>query len=193
MTTFHEPIAHHIGFSVFDADVTAARYTEMLGAKFKLQPIYELEDIYGRPAKLKVYYGAIAGLAIEIIEPFEGDTPHATFLRDHGEGIQHIGFWVPNVRAATADLVGKGARVEWVYAREGDDAEKAHAAAQLTPASTVGDVLGAVSERGLSYVDIKEGGTAIEFLGPYVHDVIYRHGGPLEGLEEWIQAFPPLE
>ena len=100
---------------------------------------------------------------------------------------------MPNVRAATADLVGKGARVEWAYAREGDDAEKAHAAAQLTPASTVGDVLGAVSERGLSYVDIKEGGTAIEFLGPYVHDVIYRKGGPLEGLEEWIQAFPALD
>ena len=166
MTTFNEAFAHHIGFSVFDADVTAARYTQMLGREVQAS-IYELEDIYGRPAKLKLCYGAIAGLAIEIIEPLEGDTPHATFLREHGEGIQHIGFWVPNVRAATADLVGKGSRVEWVYAREGDDAAKAHAAAQLTPASTVGDALGAVSERGLSYVDIKEGGTAIEFLGPY--------------------------
>ncbi len=166
MTTFNEAFAHHIGFSVFDAYVTAARYTQMLGREVQAS-IYELEDIYGRPAKLKICYGAIAGLAIEIIEPFEGDTPHATFLREHSEGIQHIGFWVPNVRAATADLVGKGSRVEWVYAREGDDAAKAHAAAQLTPASTVGDALGAVSERGLSYVDIKEGGTAIEFLGPY--------------------------
>ena len=129
MTAFDEPIAHHLGFAVHDADVTAARYTQMLGAKFKLQPIYELEDIYGRPAKLKVYYGAFAGMAIEIIEPFEGDTPHATFLREHGEGIQHLGIWVPDVKQATADLVAKGARLTWVYAREQDDPEAARAAA----------------------------------------------------------------
>ena len=193
MTTFDEPIAHHLGFAVYDADVTAARYTQMLGAKFKLQPIYELEDIYGRPAKLKVYYGALAGIAIEIIEPFEGETPHATFLRDHGEGIQHLGIWVPDVKKATADLVAKGARIDWVYTRAEDDARAAHAAAQLTVASPVEDVMEAVSNNGLSYLDIKEGGTTIEFLGPYVHNVIYQNGGPLEGLENWVQTFPPLK
>ena len=49
MTTFTEPIAHHLGWAVHDADVTAARYTQMLGAQFKLQPIYEFydfEDLY---------------------------------------------------------------------------------------------------------------------------------------------------
>ena len=145
MTVFDEPIAHHLGWAVYDADVTAARYEQMLGAKFKLQPIYELQDIYNRPAKLKVYYGAFAGIAIEIIEPFEGETPHATFLREHGEGIQHLGVWVPDVKKATEDLLSKGARLTWVYAQEDHDPEAYHAAAQLTVASPMEDLLKAVS------------------------------------------------
>lgn len=192
MTAFNEPIAHHLGWAVYDADVTAARYEQMLGAKFKLQPIYELQDIYNRPAKLKVYYGAFAGIAIEIIEPFEGETPHATFLREHGEGIQHLGIWVLDVKKATADMIAKGARLTWVYSQEDHDPEAARAAAQLTVASPYEELMEAVPANGLSYLDIKEGGTTIELLGPFVHDVIYR-GGPLEGMEEWIQAFPPLD
>ena len=89
--------------------------------------------------------------------------------------------------------MAKGARLTWVYAVEDHDPEAYHAAAQLTVASPLDDLMAAVPTNGLSYLDIKEGGTTIEFLGPYVHDVIYRHGGPLEGMEEWIQTFPPLE
>ena len=70
--------------------------------------------------------------------------------------------------------------------------EAARAAAQLTVASPYEELMEAVPANGLSYLDIKEGGTTIELLGPFVHDVIYR-GGPLEGMEEWIQAFPPLD
>ena len=100
---------------------------------------------------------------------------------------------MPDVKKATADLLAKGARLTWVYSREQDDPEAAHAATQLTVASPVEELMGAVPQNGLSYLDIKEGGTTIELLGPYVHDVIYRHGGPLEGMEEWIQAFPPFD
>ena len=191
MTTFTEPIAHHLGWAVHDADVTAARYSQMLGAQFKLQPIYEFYDLYNRPASIKVYYGAVAGMAFEIIEPLTGTTPHAEFLREHGEGIQHIGFWVPDVKKATADLVAKGARVEWMYTRDSDDIEGAQAAAQLMVASSVEEIVDATSNHGLTYLDIKEGGTQIEFIGPYVHNIIFSEEGPLHGMEELIQTFPP--
>ena len=53
------PIAHHLGYAVRDADAAARRYERMLDATFRLMPPYELTDLYGNPAKLKVYYGAI--------------------------------------------------------------------------------------------------------------------------------------
>lgn len=55
------PIAHHLGYAVRDADAAAHRYERLLDASFRLMPPYVLTDMYGHPAKLKVYYGAIGG------------------------------------------------------------------------------------------------------------------------------------
>lgn len=182
-----DPIAHHLGYAVHDAEATMQRYTQVLGAKFRLQPIYELQDLYNRPAKLKVYYGAMAGLAIEIIEVVEGVTCHSEWLRQHGDGIQHIGVWVPDVRKATAEAVANGGRVEWIYT----DVAGETAALQLTAGSPTNQVLDAVSNAGLTYVDFKEGGTQIEYIGPIVQARIYGEGGPLNGWEDFINLRPP--
>ena len=182
---FETPIAHHIGFAVYNADSAAKRYQSMLGAKMRLMPPYVLTNMYGEPAELRVYYGAVAGLAIEIIEVTKGTTCHNEWLRQHGEGIQHIGLWVPDVRAATADLVSKGGRVEWIYSQADG------AGAGLSAASTNDEVLAAVSNNGLTYLDIKEGGAQIEFIGPTVQQSIYGAGGSLNGLEDFINQRPP--
>src|SRR5262245_32493483 len=91
------PIAHHLGYAVRAADAAARRYERMLDATFRLMPPYQLTDLYGNPARLKVYYGAMAGIVIELIEVTEGKTPHNEWIREHGEGIQHLGVYVPDV------------------------------------------------------------------------------------------------
>lgn len=177
------PISHHIGFSVRDAEATAKRYEQMVGATFRLMPPYVLTDMYGHPAGLKVYYGAMAGMAVEIIETTSGTTPHSEWLREHGEGIQHIGLYVPDLLAATRDAVAKGGRIEWVYPSKG--------VIQLSASSTVEEILSEVAEHSLVYVDVKEGGTILELLGPPIHQAVF--GGALKGLEELIDTkLPPV-
>ena len=46
----------------------------------------------------------------ELIER-EGKIAHKVFLDEHGEGLQHIGIWTPDVQAAVREAVTKGCRV----------------------------------------------------------------------------------
>ena len=52
---------------------------------------------YGKPARFGYVmartYGT-EGIKLELIQPVEGDSIYADFLRDHGEGIQHLGWYV---------------------------------------------------------------------------------------------------
>lgn len=169
-------IAHHLGYAVRDAEATALRYERMLGATFRLMPEYNVTDMYGRPAKMKVYYGAMAGLAMEIIEVQEGNTPHSDWIREHGEGIQHLGVYVPDVVEATRKAVANGGRVDWIIPKAG--------AVQITGGSTLEEVLSEVTPNSLVYIDAREGGTIIELLGPPIHRMVF--GGNLKGLEELI-------
>lgn len=53
---------------------------------------------------------AMAGhLQLELIQPVEGDLPYSDFLREHGEGLHHLGHVrVPDVDAAVRDLEAQG-------------------------------------------------------------------------------------
>ncbi len=169
-------VAHHLGYAVYDAESTALRYERMLGATFRLMPPYMVADQYGRPAEMKVYYGAMAGLAIEIIEVVKGNTPHSDWIKQHGEGIQHVGVYVPDLLEATKKAVADGGRIDWIFPKKG--------VAQITAGSTVEELLAEVNQNGLVYIDTREGGTIIELLGPPIHAAVF--GGALKGLEELI-------
>ena len=170
------PVAHHIGYAVYDADAAAKRYTKMLGAEFRLMPPYKVASNYGEPAELRVYYGAVAGLAVELIQVVSGNTPHSDWMKMHGEGIQHLGLYVPDVVEAARKAVADGGRLEWVYPAKG--------VAQISAASTVAEMLEEVVPHSLVYVDVKEGGTVLELLGPPIHNMVF--GSALKGLEELI-------
>jgi methylmalonyl-CoA/ethylmalonyl-CoA epimerase len=53
---------------------------------------------YGKPArfsyKMASTHNKLGGTAIELIQPVEGDSIHSDFLREHGEGVQHLGWSV---------------------------------------------------------------------------------------------------
>ena len=175
------PIAHHLGYAVYDAEATAKRYERMLDAEFRLMPPYHVADNYGRPAELKVYYGAMAGIALEIIEVVKGNTPHSDWIREHGEGIQHVGVYVPDLAAATRKAIANGGRVEWVYPAAGN--------VQITGASTLEEVLAEINPGGLVYIDVKHGGTILELLGPPIHNAVM--GTVLKGMEGLIGTLLP--
>ena len=48
---------------------------------------------HGRPAeyRMRIALANVGPLRIELIEPLEGDTVYAEFVREHGYGVHHLG------------------------------------------------------------------------------------------------------
>jgi methylmalonyl-CoA/ethylmalonyl-CoA epimerase len=178
-----KPLTHHLGYAVKDADAAAKRYTEALGAEFRLMPPYVIKNLQGEEAGLKVYYGAIAGMVIELIETTYGRSPHLDWLEEHGEGIQHLGLYVPDVVAATRDMIeNKGGQIRWVYPAAG--------VVTLSVDSPVDDIVKETLPNSLTYLDLGQGGVIMELLGPPIHAGVY--GGAVWGLEELFRLQPEL-
>jgi len=53
---------------------------------------------------------AMAGpMQIELIQPVEGDLPYSDFLKEHGEGLHHVGhIYVPDMVKAVSDFEARG-------------------------------------------------------------------------------------
>ncbi|MBN1934990.1 MAG: VOC family protein [Anaerolineae bacterium] len=74
------------------------------------KPLVKEMSYRGRPAEYKMrlalsYFGP---LRIELIEPLEGDTVYADFVREHGYGVHHFGVLVDDMRAALAEAEQAG-------------------------------------------------------------------------------------
>lgn len=119
-----------------------------------------------------------------MIEVTEGNTPHSDWIRDHGEGIQHLGVYVPDVLAAARKAIAAGGRIEWSYPAAG--------AVQLSGGHSVEEVLAEVAPGSLVYIDAKHGGTILDLLGPPIHLALF--GGVLKWLEELLDTrLPPVQ
>ena len=174
---FDTPMAHHIGMVARDAEKMARAYERLLGAKFDILPELPVHDLYDQPAAIKVAYGCFAGLVVEIIEPVYGDLPHQRWLEKYGEGIQHIGFEVPDTAKATAELLAAGAKMEWIV----DDTNH-RSMGYLTPSSTTEEMIRRITPDCLTYLDAGIGNVAIEFMGPQIQDrMLKAWDGPLGG------------
>ena len=62
---------------------------------------------YGKPArfgyKMASTHDKLGGMYIELIQPVSGDNIYRDFLRENGEGIQHLGWHVVETEAAFFD------------------------------------------------------------------------------------------
>jgi hypothetical protein len=100
MTNQKEPLVHsseifQIGFVVKDAERAAEYYThnfgwgpwEIMEAEFR---DYMFRDKKYDYAKQKIAFAQHGPMMIELIEPIEGETPASEFLREKGEGINHL-------------------------------------------------------------------------------------------------------
>ena len=66
----------------------------------------------GRPAAYAARLGLtmIGDVSLELIQPLDGDSIYADFLREHGEGLHHVGLQVPDYAKALAALESAGRR-----------------------------------------------------------------------------------
>lgn len=92
------PPLHHVGMVVNDLDRTRAGLSVSLG----VGPAFPFEGVFPNAVLangetglwLKGAFVSIGNTALEIIEPMDECSPHAGFLRERGEGLHHLAYWV---------------------------------------------------------------------------------------------------
>jgi catechol 2,3-dioxygenase-like lactoylglutathione lyase family enzyme len=89
----------HVGYIVEDIDTCVDGFRRALGAgDFRVYDYVPLRAwAYGRPlspCRLRIGIDSVGGhLNIELIQPVEGATLQARFLRDKGPGLHHVAFY----------------------------------------------------------------------------------------------------
>lgn len=118
----------HIGFVVESVDEFRATWGALLGLDDWLvrdvgQPAGRVQlhgEPLDQPSRSRVAFTKFRGTALELIEPIEGQSGAAEWLRTSGAGIQHIGVWVRDLPKELERL--------------GDEVEVTYSAASLHPA-----------------------------------------------------------
>ncbi len=80
---------------------------------------------HGRPAeyRMRVALGYLGPTRIELIQPLEGDTVYADFVREHGYGVHHFGVLVDDMEQALAQAEAAGLQMTMDgagFGRDGD-------------------------------------------------------------------------
>jgi methylmalonyl-CoA/ethylmalonyl-CoA epimerase len=109
------PAVGQIGVVVRDLD----RVISFLETSFGLGPfrIQELEapNVWDRGQekhiKARLGFAMMGQVELELIHILEGDSVHLEFLRQHGEGIHHLGFRVPDFEAKLEQAKAMGFEV----------------------------------------------------------------------------------
>lgn len=108
------PPVTQIGIVVKDIEKTVQFYTSVLG----LGP-WDIRDgeiqgdpKLGKPGHIVCRFArAKSGpIEIELVQPLKGESLYTEFLRDKGEGLHHLGFFVTDIDAELDRFAQKGAR-----------------------------------------------------------------------------------
>ena len=156
--------AYHVGIVVREVDASMERYRRLVGVyPWKVRELRRARPPWRddfADTRLKIAYGRGAGMTWELIQVLEGTNQHSEYLRTHGEGVQHVGFWTPDLRASVTAALAAGAQLV-----NGLMDESGAAALQITPRSPLPEVVSALDARGISYVDPGFGSLQLEFVG----------------------------
>ena len=132
----------HIGWVVRDCETAREELSARLGAGPFLSTGDEMRFdqvlVHGKPVPvwLKIAFGALGGVVIELLQPLDERSPHAEFLATRGEGMHHLGFLVTDLDEELAaarranpkldlliDGTGPGNEFRWVYLDGGNARE----------------------------------------------------------------------
>lgn len=99
--TVELPPVEQIGIVVKDTDQAMDYYSATFGwGPFNVMEL-EMKGATYRgqkcDCKLKLAFARSGPIEIELIEVLEGETPHTEFLRERGEGLQHLRFRVDDI------------------------------------------------------------------------------------------------
>jgi methylmalonyl-CoA/ethylmalonyl-CoA epimerase len=97
------PVLHHVAVVVADLDEALARY-RILG--FSGGERFVLAEQAVEVATLRSGTGWI-----ELIRPTDPDGPIARYLAKRGEGVHHVAYAVPDLRASLNELAAAGIRL----------------------------------------------------------------------------------
>jgi catechol 2,3-dioxygenase-like lactoylglutathione lyase family enzyme len=157
-----EIVAFHLGIVVREIEPVIDRYRRM----FALDRWHVREPSEG--AQARIAYGGRegTGLAFELIEPLPGVVNQMTkFLSEHGEGVQHVGFWTPDLLSSLQAAVDAGGRlVAGPFEQRGATVVQVEMP-QGTPV------------RQLAYIDPGSASVRFELIGPPAD----------QGLRAWLQ------
>ena len=94
----------HVGIAVADLAAARALYEGVLGLEVTHEEVIEDQGVHELLLR--------AGDAfVQLVAPLDPDTPVGRFLARRGEGLHHVGYAVPDVAAAVADLRTQGFEV----------------------------------------------------------------------------------
>jgi len=94
----------HVGIAVTDLGAARALYEQVLGLEVTQEEVIEDQGVH----ELLLRSG---DAFVQLVAPLSPDTPVGRFLANRGEGVHHIGYAVPDVAAAIADLRTQGVEV----------------------------------------------------------------------------------
>jgi len=97
------PVISQLGFVVRDTDETARYYEQVFGLGPWSIMDGETTDCTnrGEPVTIrgKIGMAQVGAVQFELIQIMEGESIHSEFLRERGEGLHHIGFYVRDLDA----------------------------------------------------------------------------------------------
>lgn len=118
MNAFELDHIAQIAIIVPDLDAAVKNYWE----RFKVgpwhfytygKPLVKRMTRNGRPSeyRMRVALANVGAMRIELIEPLEGDTVYAEFVKKHGYGVHHVGVLTDNMNASLAAANQAGLRM----------------------------------------------------------------------------------
>jgi methylmalonyl-CoA/ethylmalonyl-CoA epimerase len=94
----------HVGIAVEDLDAAIDRYRNRYG----VEPLHrEFAESQGVEEAMI----PVGGSFVQLLQPLSADSPVGRFLAKRGEGLHHVAFAVPDIRAALSHLEAEGARL----------------------------------------------------------------------------------
>jgi catechol 2,3-dioxygenase-like lactoylglutathione lyase family enzyme len=149
------PNPDHVGVVVKDTDKTVEFLSSIgVGGPWKTFDFVQDKDILlaGEPFRLKIAFAKVGTTAFELLQPVEGNSVWAQFLKTNGEGIHHVAFSVANFDEWVSRVQSQGGRMITggrALMKEEED--------RIT-------VVGSPEGNRWCYLDTKPGGMIIEFM-----------------------------
>jgi len=101
-----------VGIVVRDREKAMQQFSSLLGTgPFRLLDLDQPEAIvHGKRTHCgaKLAFAQAGPIEIELIEPVEGESTWSEFLRAKGEGVHHLGIWVPDINKELARFTEMG-------------------------------------------------------------------------------------